>query len=117
MCGCVWNLPMAEFETRAAHRGLGAGHGNAGVARVDCPGSKVGLSMYQFFRQVHLFTGLLLLVFVLMYFFTGYVMIHGKWFGPNEPKTSVETNSFPLVANESDADLARRLQRQFGLSG
>src|SRR5205085_347781 len=26
-------------------------------------------------------------------------------------------NSFALVANESDADLARRLQREFGLSG
>ena len=73
--------------------------------------------MYQFLRRIHLFTGLLLLVFVLMYFFTGYVMIHGNWFGPNEPKTSVETNSFAFVPNESEAALASRLQRELGLSG
>ena len=73
--------------------------------------------MYHFFRRIHLFTGLLLLVFVLMYFLTGYVMIHGNWFGSNEPKTSVETNSFAFVANETDSALATRLQRQFSLSG
>ena len=36
--------------------------------------------MYDLIRKIHLYTGLTLLAFVLMYFVTGYVMIHHDLF-------------------------------------
>jgi hypothetical protein len=73
--------------------------------------------MYHFIRRIHLFTGLLLLVFVVMYFASGYIMIHATWFGGREPKVSVRSETLDLPANESDAELANRLQAIFGLRG
>ena len=77
----------------------------------------MGLNMYHFIRRIHLFTGLLLLVFVLMYFLSGYVMIHGKWFVEREPKVSVRTETLNFLVDPSDASLAGRLQAAFGLRG
>ena len=37
--------------------------------------------MYNVIRKIHLYSGLVILVFLMMYFVSGYVMIHRPWFG------------------------------------
>jgi len=37
--------------------------------------------MYTAIRKIHLYAGLVIFVFLMMYFVTGYVMIHRPWFG------------------------------------
>jgi hypothetical protein len=73
--------------------------------------------MYQLVRRVHLFTGLGLLLFVLMYFFTGYVIIHGKWFGQSESKTSVRTETMEAPPGLSEEGMSIHLQERFDLRG
>ena len=72
--------------------------------------------MYRLIRRIHLFTSLLLLVFVLMYFVSGYVMIHANWFGESQPKLSVRTEILKVPANPADPTLPQKLQA-FGLRG
>jgi hypothetical protein len=73
--------------------------------------------MYHLIRKIHLFTGLLLLVFVIMYFASGYVMIHPRWFGERQPKLSVRTEALNFPAEPSDGAFAERLKEAFGLRG
>ncbi len=73
--------------------------------------------MYQLIRRMHLFTGLVLLVFVLMYFISGYVLIHEHWFGGREPKVTKRVESLDVPLRASDALLASQVQDRFHLSG
>jgi hypothetical protein len=73
--------------------------------------------MYHWLRRIHLFTGLVLLVFVLMYFLSGYIIIHAEWFGGRDPRTSSSSQAFSLPATASDAEIVGRLQREVGLRG
>lgn len=75
------------------------------------------MSVYPLLRRIHLFTGLMLLVFVLMYFVTGYVMIHAKWFGGREAKTTKYTEKLDINGNVADDVLVRRLQTELGFKG
>ena len=47
--------------------------------------------MYQWIRRIHLFTSLFLLVFVLMYFVSGWLMIHGYMHHYGAPKRTTRT--------------------------
>ncbi|SRR5579883_3188583 len=73
--------------------------------------------MYAFWRRIHLFTGLVLLVFVLMYFVTGYVMVHERWFGKRSSKDSSRTEALDLPPGISDAELSRYVQATFDVHG
>ena len=73
--------------------------------------------MYPLIRRIHLFTGLLLLVFVLMYFASGYVMIHNGWFNKPGPVTSTRTVALNYSGDASDEALSRHLQETFDLRG
>jgi hypothetical protein len=73
--------------------------------------------MYTFFRQVHLFSGLVLLGFVLLYFATGYVMIHPGWFGDGVPATARRDVPLSVPAGLDDAGLSQHLQDRLGLRG
>ena len=73
--------------------------------------------MYHLWRRIHLFTGLVLLVFVLMYFVSGYVMIHGEWFGERKSKDSSRTEALNIPRGIADAELARYVQAAFDLRG
>ena len=42
--------------------------------------------MYNAIRKIHLYCGLVVLVFLMMYFVSGYVMIHRPWFGGQSNK-------------------------------
>lgn len=73
--------------------------------------------MYTFIRRIHLFAGLLLLVFVLMYFLSGYVLIHEPWFGGREPRTSVRTEPLASAGMFTDEAMSLYLQQAFNLRG
>jgi hypothetical protein len=73
--------------------------------------------MYQLVRRIHLFTGLGLLLFILMYFVTGYVIIHGPWFGKTDPAVSVRTEPLAAPSGLSETQLAAYLQERFDLRG
>ena len=73
--------------------------------------------MYHVIRRIHLFCGLLLLVFVLMYFLSGYVIIHESWFKRSEPKNTIHTEALDAPKNLSDDALSQYLQKTFDLRG
>ena len=73
--------------------------------------------MYHFILRIHLFTAFVLLVFVIMYFATGYMMIHDHWFGKAKPSTAVRTESIDPPAGATDETVSRYLQDRFDLRG
>jgi hypothetical protein len=73
--------------------------------------------MHHLIRRIHLFAGLALLVFVLMYFVSGYVIVHRPWFGSNQPKTSTRQEPIEVPADLSEEGLSRYLQDKLGLRG
>ncbi len=73
--------------------------------------------MYHLLRRLHLFTGLLLLVFVLMYFISGYVMIHPKWFGERQSTDSTRIEAVDLPGTVSDTVMVGYLRSVMGLRG
>jgi hypothetical protein len=73
--------------------------------------------MYTLIRKVHQFTGLMLLAFVVMYFVTGYVIVHHEWFGGEPPVKTTRTETL-RGSLPSDADeAAAALQEMFALNG
>jgi len=70
-----------------------------------------------FMRKLHLYAGLVLPAFILMYFVSGYILVHGPWFA-NPPLVKV-TQEYPLAvsAETSLAQMSIDLQRQFNLRG
>jgi hypothetical protein len=53
--------------------------------------------MYNTIRRIHLYTGLIVLVFLMMYFISGYVMIHRPWFGGQQSASVVTLNKLHRV--------------------
>ena len=72
--------------------------------------------MYKRIRSLHLFTGMSLLIFVVMYFVTGYVMIHRDWFGNPDPASAVRTETLEYTGDETLDAWAVYLQNTYGLS-
>jgi hypothetical protein len=75
------------------------------------------VSAYTVFRKIHLYSGLILLTFVVMYFITGYALIHHEWFPESEPvkTTRIEPLSFAGVGDPDTYSLY--LQERFELRG
>ncbi len=67
-------------------------------------------------RRLHLIAGLILLIWVVMYFVTGWVMIHEKWF-PRGPQKV--TTSEPLSLSEplATAEFIKNLESAYGIGG
>ena len=53
--------------------------------------------MYDAIRKIHLYSGLVILVFLMMYFASGYVMIHRQWFGGQRGKPPPDTRTLSLA--------------------
>ena len=51
------------------------------------------MNTYTLLRKIHLYAGLAILTFVIMYFVTGYPMIHGKWFPNPGPVETTRTRA------------------------
>ena len=73
--------------------------------------------MYHFIRRIHLFTGLILLIFVMMYFTTGYVMVHESWFPRGDPVVTQRTELLSTSTNLSNDAMAVLLQERFDIRG
>src|SRR4051794_3318479 len=72
--------------------------------------------MYDAIRKLHLYCGLTVMAFLMMYFVSGYVIVHRPWFGGNAPKPAADVRSASLAGDTGDRSpdsIARRL----GLSG
>ena len=73
--------------------------------------------MYETIRKTHLYTGLSLLTFVVMYFVTGWFMIHGSWFPASELRRSTRLEVLSGVPEMSPEACAAYLQDRFDLRG
>ena len=54
--------------------------------------------MYTAIRKLHLYVGLVIFVFLMMYFVTGYVLIHRPWFG-GQTQTAREVRTEALAGD------------------
>ena len=73
--------------------------------------------MYDTIRRIHLYTGVGLLAFVVMYFVTGYALIHHEWFPESTPVKSTRTEPLTAAVGASPEEYSAILQKQFGLAG
>ncbi len=73
--------------------------------------------MIRLARRLHLISGLGLAAFVTMFFFTGMVLVHHKWFPDREPQAAVRSEAVALPAGLGDEALRRLLAERYGLRG
>jgi hypothetical protein len=73
--------------------------------------------LYQIVRRVHLYTAFFLLSFVLMYFATGYVMIHEGLIAHREPQKKTRSLALRYKGEKTPEAYAAHLERTFGLEG
>jgi len=72
--------------------------------------------MYNLVRKIHLYSGLIILAFVMMYFVSGYMMIHRPWFlGP--PSTTTQTVTLDSIGALPIEQLAVEAKKRLGLGG
>jgi hypothetical protein len=71
--------------------------------------------MYTAIRKLHLYAGLVIFIFLMMYFVTGYVLIHRPWFGgQGQPAREVRTES---LAGDPAARTPQGLSSRLSLRG
>jgi hypothetical protein len=75
------------------------------------------MSTYTLLRKIHLYAGLSILAFVIMYFVTGYSMIHRNWFPQSEPVKTTRTESLVYTGPKEPATYSIYLQETFKLRG
>jgi hypothetical protein len=73
--------------------------------------------VYDLIRRIHLYAGLTLLAFVLMYFVTGYVIIHHDWFPSAEASRTTREEPLSAAPGAGVEEYSAILQRQFNLAG
>jgi hypothetical protein len=73
--------------------------------------------VYTIVRKIHLYSGLSLLGFVLMYFVTGYILTHHSWFPSEQAEPVEETYDFIYPADKSLAEVSVHIQGTYGLRG
>lgn len=73
--------------------------------------------MYDTIRRIHLYTGVALLAFVVMYFVTGYVLIHHELVSDERPANSTREEALTAAPGASPEEYSAKLQRQFAMAG
>ena len=73
--------------------------------------------MYNLLRKVHLYVGLSLLAFILMYFITGYVMIHHDLIESKDPEKTVRVEPLTGTAGLDADEVIIYLQNKFDIPG
>jgi hypothetical protein len=73
--------------------------------------------MYDLIRRVHLYTAMSLLVFIGMYFISGWVMIHRDLTGDQEPVEQKTRIAFDLPVGIGPMDLSGYLQDKLDIPG
>src|SRR6185437_2797960 len=110
-------LSLVGPECSTDHRLVGARNGRGAFALPDDLHPGVGMKLYRIMRGLHLYTSFVLMVFVLMYFVSGYVILHGKWFGAHPPAKSVREAKIATPVSSDPQELQSDLQNQLGLHG
>ena len=75
------------------------------------------INTYQWLRKLHLYAGFTVLGFLFMYFLTGYMMTHSRWFSKPEPEVSVQTYPWNAPENMTPDQLSEYVQNQYNLRG
>ncbi len=73
--------------------------------------------MYSAIRRIHLIFGLILLVFVMMYFATGLPLIHEGWFHRADPVKTTRTETLAYRGDPGAEAFVTYLENTFGLRG
>jgi hypothetical protein len=73
--------------------------------------------MYQLVRRIHLFSGSIIMAFLMMYFVSGYMMIHRPWFLRPLPPATVETAPLEAGLPVNVDQLAVYVKEKFQLRG
>ena len=73
--------------------------------------------MIKLTRRIHSIAGLLLLVWVLIYFVTGYVMVREKWFPRTAPVTETKTEALTWEGDPNPEALRVYLEMTYGFRG
>lgn len=73
--------------------------------------------MISLLRQIHLYSGLVFFIFILMYFISGYVMIRHIIWENRDPEKNVRTEAVNYPLNLDNEGVSEYLQRQFGING
>ncbi len=73
--------------------------------------------MYHLVRKVHLFSSVIILAFLGMYFISGYIMVHRPWFANVSPPPTTRKAALQGVAELSTEPLAAAAQEQLRLPG
>lgn len=73
--------------------------------------------MISLFRQIHLYSGLVFFVFILMYFISGYVILHNIIWGSNKPEKNARMEAVNYPLNLDNEGVSEYLQRQFSING
>ena len=73
--------------------------------------------MYQIIRRIHLYTAFFLLSLVLMYFVTGYLMIHENLLANRDPEKKTHTARLKYKGEKTPEAYAAYLEANFGLMG
>ena len=73
--------------------------------------------MYHVIRKIHLYCGLVTLTYSMMYFVSGYMMVHRPWFVTAPPPPTTQTATVEFTSALSPEQLAAEVQKQLGLAG
>ena len=75
------------------------------------------MNTYSLLRKTHLYVGLAVLTFVVMYFVSGYLMIHPDWFPNHKPMKNTRTESFVYNGPREPAAYSHYVKETLGLRG
>ena len=73
--------------------------------------------MYQIVRRIHLFSGTTIMAFLMMYFVSGYIMVHRPWFVTPSPPAVTQTAPLDAAAPANVDRLALYVKEKFKLTG
>lgn len=73
--------------------------------------------MYVIFRQIHFYSGAFLLVFLLLFFITGYLLTQHDWF--DHPDPVIEKSSYQLSVPKIDSEQQKAdwIRKEYNLKG
>jgi hypothetical protein len=73
--------------------------------------------MQTFIRRLHLFTSLVLVVWVVMYFVTGWIIVHESRFPRGEPQRTTRTEPLQFAGERNSGEFVGFLESRFGVHG
>jgi hypothetical protein len=73
--------------------------------------------MYHLIRRIHLYSSLVIILFLMMYFVSGYMMIHGPWFHTSNHPQPVQTAALESSADCPPEQVAANVKKQLHMVG